>query len=65
MTNLPHDYYVSLLKMLLKKSTPAEKYHLALLLENEAMRIAVVNQPVFDAKAALVAKVITGVRGSV
>lgn len=62
MTNLPHDYYVSLLKILLKKSTPAEKYSIALMLEREAMHIAGVNHSVFDAKAALVAKVTTGGR---
>ncbi|MFA9593067.1 hypothetical protein [Citrobacter telavivensis] len=62
MTNLPHDYYVSLLKILLKKSTPAEKYSIALMLEREAMHIAGVNHAVFDAKADLVAKVTTGGR---
>ncbi|EAY1317965.1 hypothetical protein O0466_000435 [Salmonella enterica] len=60
MNNLPHAYYVSLLKILLKKGTPAEKYSIALMLEREAMHIAEGNHSVFDAKADLVTKVITG-----
>ncbi|CAI2006381.1 hypothetical protein [Serratia fonticola] len=59
-TNLPHDYYVGLVKILLKKSTHAEKFKLAEMIEHEAMRISSDNQAVLQAKSTLVTRVIMG-----
>ena len=58
MSNLPHDYYVNLIKSLLKLSSPADKFHLAEIIEREAMRISQTNQAVRDSKSSLVTKVI-------
>ncbi|ECE5934483.1 hypothetical protein DLA97_21545 [Salmonella enterica subsp. houtenae] len=60
MTNLPHDYYVNLVKILLKKALYADKYRLAEVIEREAMRIASNDIAVSDAKVALVTKLVMG-----
>ncbi|EAA3607378.1 hypothetical protein CTX76_004421 [Salmonella enterica subsp. houtenae] len=60
MTNLPHDYYVNLVKILLKKASYADKYRLAEVIEREAMRIASNDIAVSDAKVALVTKLVMG-----
>ncbi|EPD5971918.1 hypothetical protein Q5450_20005 [Escherichia coli] len=60
MTNLPHDYYVNLVKILLKKASYADKLRLAEIIEREAMRIASNDNAVSDAKIALVTKVVMG-----
>lgn len=54
MTNLPHDYYVNLVKILLKKASYADKFRLAEIIEREAMRIASNDNAVSDAKISLV-----------
>ncbi|EAM6256521.1 hypothetical protein K5I76_004603 [Salmonella enterica] len=60
MTNLPHDYYVNLVKILLKKASYADKYRLTEVIEREAMRIASNDIAVSDAKVALVTKLVMG-----
>lgn len=60
MTNLPHDYYVNLVKILLKKASYADKFRLAEIIEREAMRIAGNDNAVSDAKISLVTKVVMG-----
>lgn len=60
MTNLPHDYYVNLVKILLKKSSYADRFHLAEVIEREAMRIASHDQSVSNAKISLVTKIVMG-----
>ncbi|ELD7011467.1 hypothetical protein QI634_004681 [Salmonella enterica] len=60
MTNLPHNYYVNLVKILLKKASYADKYRLAEVIEREAMRIASNDIAVSDAKVALVTKLVMG-----
>ncbi|EGK2615386.1 hypothetical protein N3399_004329 [Salmonella enterica] len=60
MTNLPHDYYVNLVKILLKKASYADKYRLAEVIEREAMRIASTDTAVSDAKVSLVTKLVMG-----
>ncbi|QIP56861.1 hypothetical protein [Hafnia alvei] len=60
MTNLPHDYYVNLVKILLKKSSYADRVRLAEVIEREAMRVASYDLAVSDAKIALVTKVVMG-----
>ncbi|ENL7332029.1 hypothetical protein AB5T01_003874 [Escherichia albertii] len=60
MTNLPHDYYVNLVKILLKKASYADKFRLAEIIEREAMRIASNDNAVSDAKISLVIKVVMG-----
>ncbi|EOB6852558.1 hypothetical protein ACG9QW_004402 [Salmonella enterica] len=60
MTNLPHDYYVNLVKILLKKASYADKFRLAEIIEREAMRIASNDNSVSDAKISLVTKVVMG-----
>ncbi|HIE7651168.1 hypothetical protein ACQX6Q_18605 [Salmonella enterica] len=60
MTNLPHDYYVNLVKILLKKASYSDKYRLAEVIEREAMRIASNDIAVSDAKVALVTKLVMG-----
>lgn len=60
MTNLPQDYYVNLIKLLLKKSDYQDKFRLAEMIEREANRICIKNNAVSQAKTHLVAKVIVG-----
>lgn len=60
MTNLPHDYYVNLVKILLKKASYADKFRLAEIIEREAMLIASNDNAVSDAKISLVTKVVMG-----
>ncbi|EEZ4525777.1 ash family protein [Escherichia coli] len=60
MTNLSHDYYVNLVKILLKKASYADKVRLAEIIEREAMRIASNDNAVSDAKISLVTKVVMG-----
>lgn len=60
MTNLPHDYYVNLVKILLKKSSYTDRVRLAEVIEREAMRVASYDLAVSDAKIALVTKVVMG-----
>ena len=60
MTNLPHDYYVNLVKILLKKSSYADRVRLAEVIEREAMRVASYDLAVSDAKIALITKVVMG-----
>ncbi|MDF7681495.1 hypothetical protein PT300_13225 [Enterobacteriaceae bacterium ESL0689] len=60
MTNLPHDYYVALLKILLSKSDFTDKFRLAELLEREAMRIAANSPAISQAKSSLVTKIVMG-----
>lgn len=60
MTNLSHDYYVNLVKILLKKSSRADCLRFANVLEREAMRIASQDKAVSDAKIALVTKIVMG-----
>lgn len=60
MTNLPHEYYVNLVKILLKKSSYADRFRLAEIIEREAMRIASHDQVVSNAKTSLVTKVVMG-----
>lgn len=60
MTNLPHDYYVNLVKILLKKASYADKFRLAEIIEREAMRIASNDNAVSDAKISLVTKIVMG-----
>lgn len=60
MTNLPHDYYVNLVKILLKKASYTDKFRLAEIIEREAMRIASNDNAVSDAKISLVTKVVMG-----
>ncbi|CNL89941.1 hypothetical protein [Yersinia enterocolitica] len=60
MTNLPHDYYVNLVKILLKKSSYADRFRLAEVIEREAMRIASHDKAVFNAKTSLFTKVVMG-----
>lgn len=58
MSNLPHDYYVNLIKSLLKLSSPSDKFRLAEIIEREAIRISENNQAVKESKINLVTKVI-------
>ncbi|EOS94814.1 hypothetical protein LU631_21545 [Erwinia tracheiphila] len=58
MTNLPHDYYVTLLKILLKKSPCADKFRLVEVLEREAMRIAASCPAISQAKSSLVTRIV-------
>ncbi|CAK9884782.1 MAG: hypothetical protein XXXJIFNMEKO3_01174 [Candidatus Erwinia impunctatus] len=60
MANLPHDYYVNLVKLLLKKSDCADKFKLAELLEREAMRIAAYSPAISQAKSFLVTRIVMG-----
>ncbi|HGE7088372.1 TPA: hypothetical protein ACGB3K_005108 [Klebsiella aerogenes] len=60
MTNLPHDYYVNLVKILLKKASYADKFHLAEIIEREAMRIASSDTAVSDAKVSLITRLVMG-----
>ncbi|MGT3252925.1 hypothetical protein ACVSTU_05420 [Yersinia enterocolitica] len=60
MTNLPHDYYVNLVKILLKKSSYADRFRLAEVIERETMRIAGHDKVVSNAKTSLVTKVVMG-----
>ena len=60
MTNLLHDYYVTPLKLLLKKSTCIDKFRLAELLEREAMRIAANSPAISQAKSSLITRIIMG-----
>ncbi|WP_242365503.1 hypothetical protein [Yersinia enterocolitica] len=60
MTNLPHDYYVNLVKILLKKSSYADRFRLAEVIEREAMRIASHDKAVSNAKTSLITKVVMG-----
>lgn len=60
MTNLPHDYYVNLVKIILKKATYADKFRLAEIIEREAMRIGSGDSAVSSAKVSLVTKVVMG-----
>lgn len=60
MTNLPHDYYVNLVKILLKKSSHSDKFKIAEAIEREAMRISATNQAVQSAKTSLVTRVVMG-----
>lgn len=58
MSNMPHDYYVNLVKSLLKLSSPSDKFRLAETIEREAMRIAASNKAVSDSKSSLVTRVV-------
>lgn len=60
MTNLPHDYYVNLIKILLKKSSHADKFRLAELLERESIRVAASNPAVLQAKSSLITRIMMG-----
>lgn len=60
MTNLPHDYYVNLVKILLKKSSHSDKFKIAETIEREAMRVSATNHAVQQAKTVLVTRIVMG-----